>query len=424
MTLRELRDKRAKIAADMRAILATAEAANRGLTAEEQTNYDTAFGEQDELRGRIEQQERQTTIDGELRGSARAIAGNGEDRTGTAVREVRAMDARDHRYRVVSDDGVVMRRATPEYHDNFRRFLATGEGRGLDAATGGNGGYTVAPVQFVQDLIRKIDDLVFIRARATVRPVVSAEALGVVSLDTDPDDADWTSELATGSEDTAMTFGKRELRPHPLAKLIKISNKLLRASMLNVDGLAMERLAYKFAIPEEKAFLTGDGAQKPLGIFTASVDGITTARDVSTDNTTTAITMDGLKNAKFSLKAGYLKNAVWGFHRDAVLKISKLKDTTNQYLWQPSTQLGEPDRLLNHPLLMSEYVPNTFTAGLYVGFFGDLSYYWIADALDLQIQRLVELYARTNQTGFIGRKETDGQPVLAEAFARVKLAAS
>ena len=40
----------------------------------------------------------------------------------------------------------------------------------------------------------------------------------------------------------------------------------------------------------------------------------------------------------------------------------------------------------------------------------------------MQIQRLVELYAATNQVGFIGRMELDGMPVLEEAFVRVKLA--
>jgi hypothetical protein len=40
----------------------------------------------------------------------------------------------------------------------------------------------------------------------------------------------------------------------------------------------------------------------------------------------------------------------------------------------------------------------------------------------MEMQRLVELYAATNQIGFIGRKETDGMPVLAEAFVRVTLA--
>jgi hypothetical protein len=37
-------------------------------------------------------------------------------------------------------------------------------------------------------------------------------------------------------------------------------------------------------------------------------------------------------------------------------------------------------------------------------------------------QRLVELFAATNQVGFIGRRELDGMPVLSEAFVRVTLA--
>jgi len=53
---------------------------------------------------------------------------------------------------------------------------------------------------------------------------------------------------------------------------------------------------------------------------------------------------------------------------------------------------------------------------------GDFSHYWIADALSMQMQRLSELYAETNQIGFIGRLETERTPVLEEAFARVKLA--
>ena len=57
-----------------------------------------------------------------------------------------------------------------------------------------------------------------------------------------------------------------------------------------------------------------------------------------------------------------------------------------------------------------------------MGILGDFSYYHTADALDFGIQRVSELYAETNQTGFIGRLETDGMPVLEEAFVRVKLA--
>ena len=46
--------------------------------------------------------------------------------------------------------------------------------------------------------------------------------------------------------------------------------------------------------------------------------------------------------------------------------------------------------------------------------------YHIVDALNMQVQRLTELYAESNQTGYIGRAEVDGMPVLEEAFARLK----
>jgi len=108
----------------------------------------------------------------------------------------------------------------------------------------------------------------------------------------------------------------------------------------------MERLAYKFGVTEEKAFMTGNGSGQPLGLFTASADGISTGRDVSTGNTTTAIQFDGLIEAKYSVKGAYWANAKWLFHRDAMKNISKLKDGEGQYLWLPSVREDEPDRLL------------------------------------------------------------------------------
>jgi HK97 family phage major capsid protein len=54
---------------------------------------------------------------------------------------------------------------------------------------------------------------------------------------------------------------------------------------------------------------------------------------------------------------------------------------------------------------------------------GNFQYYWIVDSLNLSIQRVNELYLETDQTGFIGRKETDGMPVLAEAFIHLKIKA-
>ncbi len=400
--LNELRQKRNVLITQGRDLLNKAEQEKRNLSAEEQSQYDKLFADQDELRKAIETEERQIDAERSI-ASAQLTAEAGADNDGKRKGP----------------------RATDEYRSAFSALLRGGpqsltgdQVRALSVGAGSEGGFLILPEQSTDILIKAVDDEVLIRQWATKIQVPTAASLGAVSLDADPADADWTGEILTGSEDSTMAFGKRELVPNPLAKRIKVSNKLLRQAP-NVESLVMQRLGYKFGISEEKAYLTGNGAKKPLGLFTASNDGVPTTRDVLTGSATD-FTFDGLISAKYSLKTGYQKKARWMFHRDGVAKIAKLKDTTNQYLWQPSKKEGEPDMLLGLPVFQSEYVPNTFTTGLYVGMLADFSFYWIADAMDIQIQRLVELYAETNQTGFIGRKETDGMPVLGEAFARLK----
>ncbi|MCK9994066.1 MAG: hypothetical protein Dbin4_02586 [Alphaproteobacteria bacterium] len=399
--LKELREGRARIAAEMRAILDGAEAEKRAPTPEEIQKHEALFDKTEEMRKLIGMEERQIELDRES-----AVKSDAEQRKDPAA-----------------DKPAELRM------QGFRSWLKggnTGEGfpefRALSVGTDVEGGFLVTPEQFVAQLIQAVDNQVFIRRRATKIPVPSAQSLGVPTLDADPADADWTTELQTGSEDSTMAFGKRVLTPHAFAKRIKVSNDLLRKSLLPAESIVMQRLAYKFGITEEKGFMTGSGSAQPLGVFTASADGIATSRDVSTGNSTSAITFDGLINAKYSVKAQYWARANWTFHRDTVKMITKLKDGDGQYLWRPSVREGEPDTVLGHPMDISEYAPNTFTTGLYVGLFGDMSFYWIADAMNMQMQRLNELYAETNQVGFIGRQEVDGMPVLGEAFARVTLA--
>lgn len=403
--LKELRNQRGILVKDARALLDLAETEKRELTGEELTKYNAMIAKQTAIGETIVREEKQAEIEREL---AETAAEEG---------------------RTTGDDEAKGPRASKEYRSAFRKYLLGGTAvlsgedvRALEATAQPSGGYLVAPEEFVASLIKFVDDQVFIRGMATVFQVPNAQKLGIPSLDTDPADADWTTELATGSEDSSMAFGKRELAPNPVAKLIKVSKKLLRASLMPADTMVMQRLAYKFAITQEKGFLTGTGASQPLGVFTASANGIPTSRDVSTGNATTSIAFDGLISAKYSLKGNYWPKAQWIFHRDAIAQIAKLKDGEGQYIWQQSKTENDPDRLLGRPLNMSEYAPNTFTTGLYVGIFGDFSQYYIADALDMTVQRVTELFALTNQDGFIGRMESDGMPVLAEAFARVKLA--
>jgi HK97 family phage major capsid protein len=250
-------------------------------------------------------------------------------------------------------------------------------------------------------------------------------SLGAVSYDSDPGDADWTAEVpaADVDEDDDMTFGKRELTPHLVTKLVKASQKFLRtASGLpgGATNFLSDRLGYKFAITEEKAYLTGSGSQQPLGVFVASNDGIPTSRD-TTCASSTAFTADEVINSLYALKTQYQDRATGLFSREFVRRCRTLKDGNGQYLWGAGLTAGQPDRILNRPYVQSENVPSTYTAGLYVGMWGDFSHYWIVDSMAITIQYLGELFQLRNQVGFIARRETDGMPTLAEAFSRIKL---
>lgn len=399
MNERELLAKRATLVVRAREMIELAETETREFSAEEQTNYDALFADMAKLDKKIENIRKLGSADDPEFRTSEPVRPEGGERGGNPVDEKRAKA-----WSVFLRTGVIQ----PEL-------------RALQADADTAGGYYTSPQQFVNRLIMAIDNEVFIRQWATKNTVTNAQSLGVPTLSADPADADWTSELGTGNEDSTMAFGKRELNPKPLAKRLKVSRKLLRLSP-DVDSLVIARLAYKFGITFEKAGMTGSGASQPLGVFTASNDGISTGRDVSTGNTATSIQTDGLLEAKYTLKAGYWPRAKWVFHRDGIKQIAKLQDDDGHYLWQPSFQLGQPDLISGIPMAVSEYAPNTFTTGLYAGILGDFSYYWIADALDFSVQRLEELYAATNQTGFIGRLESDGMPVLEEAFVRVKLA--
>lgn len=338
--------------------------------------------------------------------------------------------------RVTSPEGFDKRetskqKAESEYRKAFSSYLRNGENalnateqRALSAGLATEGGYMV-PEEAMGPFIQAVNNVSWMRQISTVIPVGNAMSLGAVSLDNDPADPTWTSELLIGTEDSTMSFGKRHLEPRPLAKYIKMSRTLL-AKAPSAESLVMERLAYKFAVTEENGFLNGSGgAGAPLGVFTASNDGVSTGRDVATGNTSSSITFDGLISCFYSLKPQYRARASWIFHRDAVKQIRTLKFSIGSdavgYAWEPSVKAGEQDTILGRPVYESEYAPNTFTSALYVGIVGDFSNYWIADGTQMEMQRLVELYAATNQVGLIARRETDGMPVLAEAFARVKL---
>lgn len=312
--------------------------------------------------------------------------------------------------------------------------LDEAEFKALSVGSNVDGGFLTMPTMMANRFIDLVKDQVFIRRNATVLPLEGqAQSISASALDTDGEDFDWTSEVSSGNEDDTMKFGRRLLTPTAVAKRIKSSRYLLQLDKNGGIQFVLDRLAYRHAVTEEKAFLTGNGSGQPLGVATESTQGISTGRNESTA-ASNVIAGDDFWRVHGALKPEYRARARWIIHRNLETRIRLLKDSNNNYIWHPNQGFngqflvsGMPQTICGLPYDITEYLTDpadsgNITTGTIAAILGDFSYYWIADQMNaLEVQRLEELYAESNQVGFIMRKYTDGMPVREEAFSRLKV---
>lgn len=355
-----------------------------------------------------------------------------------------------HSERRVILDGT---RAAPEYNSAFTNFL-NGHGpeafnkfkpadyKDMNAGTPmqsdveEKGGYFIASEEFVGGVLKEVDDVTFVQRLGRLFVVRNARSLGVRRRTRKVNSFEWSQELTdlTSRLDESLAYGKRQLTPHYIGGGIPISRDLIRSTMIPVETMVLEELGIDLGEKLEDAYLYGDGNEKPLGVMTPSVEGVSTGRDVAAidadvnttggEDGTTHFGFNTLIRAKYNQKLRYRNRSRWMFHRDTMARISMIRDLNGQYIWQPSKIVGDPDTILGLPADESEWMPNTFTTGLYFGLLADWSYYWIAYALEMEIMRLTELRALTNEVLYIARAKVDAMPMLEEAFTRLKFAAA
>lgn len=437
-TLKEMYDERAKLASDNKKLLDGAKQNEQGqaeMNAEETEKFDGHYDQIMALSTRIEQGEKvastQALLDAPRPRKAGTHSSEGEEGLNTGKDADKGPIQLQVGGKMISikPGGKVYEaleaRGTAEYEDAYNTYLDTGQFSAVLKTSDDAAGGSLTTTEMLRELIKFVDDEVFMRKLGRVLPPLrTAVSLGVPSWDTDPSDADWTPEVPAVdiAEDTGPKTGGRELVPHLNTKRVDLSLKLLRSAVIPMAELITERIGYKHAISEENAFLTGNGNHRPLGVFTAHADGVTTAQDVDSVGTL-AIHADDFSEVLMSLKPQYQSRSTWLLHRDSLKQAMQLKDGNAQYIWQPGLQGGIPNMILGRPYVQNENAPNTFTDGSYVIVIGDFKNYWIVDSLQFSVQRLDEIAALQNKVVFLGRKETDGMPVLAEAFRRLKIKA-
>lgn len=291
---------------------------------------------------------------------------------------------------------------------NFRQ-VSNVLSEGVDA----NGGYLV-PEEYDHRLIDILDEENVMRKLGT-RITTSGEHK--INIAATKPAAAWIEEGG------ALTFGDATfdqiiLDAHKLHVAIKVTEELLYDNAFNLENYIMQQFGKALANAEEDAFINGTGTGQPLGILAA-----TGGADVGvTAKSATAITADELIDLIYSLKRPYRKSAAFLLNDQTLAAIRKLKDNYGQYLWQPSLQAGEPDRILGYAAYTSPYFP-AVAAGKPAVAFGDFSYYNIGDRGTRSFAELKELFAGNGMVGFVAKERVDGKLVLPEAVKLLKMKA-
>lgn len=288
-------------------------------------------------------------------------------------------------------------------------------------------GYFVLPEQMTGEILKTVDDEVWILQWARVTYLKEAKTLGIRRRVAKANSFNWGTEVsdATDNLENALTYGKRVLDPHWITGSFRLSRDLVRMADINIEQEVISEMMIDYSEFLEAAFMTGSGVSRPLGLLTASTNGISTSRDLTYGTTGTTFTFNTLIKAKYTLKAKYKRNAFFVFHPDRVAELAMFRDdsgaTTNtgQYLWQPSRIANEPDVVIGVPVRESYFMPSATGTGNYFGIYGDFSYYRIVIALEMEMQMLREMRARTNEYEYLFRSKIDASPVMEEAFLRL-----
>lgn len=390
----ELREKRAKAWDAAKQFLDAKRGADGMLSEEDTATYDKMEQDVMNLGKEIERLERQAAIDAELsKATSTPLTGKPGAKMG-------------------KDEVEKTGRASDEYKGSFWNAMRVKAPmpsvlNALQEGTDSEGGYLV-PDEFERTLVEALEEENVFRTLAHVIRTSSGDRK--IPVVASKGSASWVDEEGAYQE-SDDAFSQVSIGAYKLGTMIKVSEELLADSVFDLEAYISKEFARRIGAREEESFFNGDGKGKPLGILAATGGaevGVTAA-------SATAITADEVIDLFYSLKAPYRKNAVWVLNDATVKQIRKLKDSTGQYLWQPSLIAGTPDTILGRPVKTSAFMP-TAAAGAKTIAFGDFKYYWIADRQGRTFKKLSELFAATGQVGFMGTQRVDGKLILPEAI--------
>lgn len=388
MTILELREKRSKAWNAAKAFLDSHRTEKGTLSAEDDAAYSKMEQDINDFGKEIARMERQEQIEAELNKPVNTPLTSKPSSNGNEPEKKTGRASDEYRKAMVE-----------AFRSNFKRVSNVLQ-EGVDA----DGGYLV-PEEYDRRLIDTLSEENIMRSLATTITTSGEHKINIAA--TKPAAA-WIEEGGALTFGDA-TFSQILLDAHKLHVAIKVTEELLYDNAFGLENYILTQFGKALANAEEDAFLNGDGTGKPLGLFAAAGGG-TIAQTL-----TAAIKSDDVLDLVYALKRPYRKSASFIMNDQTLSSLRKLKDNNGAYIWQPSYQAGEPDRLLGYAVHTSAYAPTDSIS------FGDYSYYNIGDRGSRSFSELRELFAGNGMIGYVAKERVDGKLILPEAVQIVKL---
>jgi HK97 family phage major capsid protein len=264
------------------------------------------------------------------------------------------------------------------------------------------GGYTV-PTSFYDRLVEHMIEVSGIMsAGPTVLRTSSGENLQVPKTTAHGTAAITSENAAISASDSA--FGQVTLGAYKYGRLVQVSRELVEDTAVDLLGYLARDCGRSLGNAFGAHAVTGTGSSQPSGIVTGSTAGVTGGAGV-----TGAFTADNLIDLFYSVIAPYRASSscAWLMRDATVASVRKLKDNSNQYLWQPSMQIGAPETLLGKQLYTDPNVAAVALSGKSV-LFGDMSTYFVRMVNGVRFERSDDYAFNTDLVTFRAILRADG----------------
>jgi HK97 family phage major capsid protein len=411
--LKQLREKRAKLVAEMRGIIEAAEGEDRDLTAEEKEAFDTAKASKEDLDKRIERLEGVEASEADLdRVVPAASRRAGIQRPGgdPAAREFESIGEFLSAVRFNQNDQrlhFVEGASAAEDENGLRAEMR------MDSDTAG--GFMV-PTQFRSNIMSVAPQDALVRPRANVIPAGSPPDAGITmpALDQSGENPGnvhggmtfaWIEE---GGEkpDTDAALRGITLTPHEIAGTVTVTDKLLRNWQASASFLE-NLMRGGVSAAEDYAFLRGTGNGQPLGALNAPVLKLVNRGVANQVSYTDLVNMV----AVLLMRGG---SPVWSIPQGALPQIAKLKDENGNYIWVANAREGFAGTLLGYPVRWNNRAPALGSKGDIL--LADWSYYLIKDGSGPFVAASEHVLFKQNKTVIKIFWNVDGAPWMNAPF--------